>query len=125
VIRTRIPRNPGELAARRKRRGLNRPVIEAQTISFPHNSARIPEITRLVAEPGADLQTIRGDNRDEDAERCTLRECPYAWGSLFISWDGRIYPCMNRHHFVSDRRHGPAGSEPEETSDAGGAETGR
>ncbi len=91
----RIIESLGTLCRRRRARNLGRPVIEVQTIDFPFNHDEIGEISRIAADLGADLHSVRMDAMAPGAGRCLLGECPYPWGSLFISWDGRILPCEN------------------------------
>jgi MoaA/NifB/PqqE/SkfB family radical SAM enzyme len=75
--------------------GYKYPRIEIQTIHTDRNEAEMDAITAIGRKLGVDMQTIRYDNNILNR---TVREdghetCPYLWGSIFITWDGKVCFC--------------------------------
>lgn len=75
--------------------GYRHPDIEVQTILNEFNRHEIVEISGIARDMGANLHTVKKNNNLLPYEKCEIKfeMCPYLWGSIFITWDGKICPC--------------------------------
>lgn len=103
---SRVLGNLHELARLKVAGGYKHPAIEVQTIAFDYNTADMPAISRLVCETGAEVHVIRQDMFNLLKVKAKKTTCPYLWGSVFFTWDGKMCPCEGAHidsrHMVMD-----------------------
>jgi radical SAM protein with 4Fe4S-binding SPASM domain len=78
------------------------PTIEIQTVAFDYIKNEIPEISKMISDIGVDVHCIRKDMFSGLEEKCLKKNCPYPWGALFVTWDGKMYPC---EEFCNDSRN--------------------
>ncbi len=78
------------LKAKRRAR---KPSVEVQTIVFDHNRDEIDAVGRMAREAGAGVHTIRHNVFGTAQPKSPKRSCMYLWGALFVTWDGKVYPC--------------------------------
>ncbi len=91
------------LASLREKGSYTKPTIEIQTASFDYIKDEIPRISRMVEERGADLHMIRENMYNDKVQRAPRSSCPYLWGSLFYTWEGKMFPCeefCNEQHIA-------------------------
>jgi hypothetical protein len=90
------------LSSLKAKGGYRRPILEVQTIVFGYNKREIGNISKMVRDRGAEVYSIRKDILGP-IEPNRNPKCPYLWGSVFFSWDGRMSPCeggyMDDDHF--------------------------
>jgi hypothetical protein len=75
--------------------GYKHPRVEVQTIMTEASKNEMDQVTQMVRDIGVDAQTIRFDTnilnrkKRDDAQEI----CPYLWGSVFLTWDGKVAFC--------------------------------
>lgn len=73
--------------------GYRRPRVEVQSIAFDYTIDEIPKISEVCKSIGVDVHRIRRNMFSPGVKRPSRRDCPFMWGSIFITWDGKVYPC--------------------------------
>ena len=100
-----ILKNMRTLAELKESLGYKSPVIEVQSVDFKYTKTQLEEMSKLARDNGADVHRIRENMLNPHAIKRVKGPCPYLYGSLFFSWDGRIAPCeggfMEPQHFIS------------------------
>jgi hypothetical protein len=87
-----------QLAAERRKRRTNRPIIEVQSIDFDYNRHERPRIRQLVRQIGADkFEIIAPDKTTKEAmlDPKKPRRCFWLWSVLTVAWNLDYRSCTN------------------------------
>jgi MoaA/NifB/PqqE/SkfB family radical SAM enzyme len=88
-----VLQNLQDLALLKAKGNYKFPIIEVQTIAFPYNINDLSNISNLVKDLGTEVHVIRENMFNLLEKKLKKSTCPYLWGSIFFTWDGRMCPC--------------------------------
>jgi len=86
----------------KRRRGVSRPLVEVQIITFFHVQPELPQIRKFCREHGVDrIITIPDGCNFDGSHKITVQGKPYSscfwpWINMIVASDGSVYTCGQR-----------------------------